>query len=297
MKKITTALLLFTLLLGACSNSSTTPESAATQNPAPTAIAAATDSVATESVAIESTVPAREAVISEIENTVSARTSPNADPAPASIGMSIGIGGGIETGSDGRARIDLRPDGTIIRVGPNSSFTVPELIEVNGEPKTTIELFFGKIYILLNGGSLEVKTPTGIASVRGSVLSVQYDPETKRVEASCLEGHCTLENEEGVEVELIEGEESSIDFGELPLDPEQIDSAEIQDWLDEIPEMHDFFDELPNPEDFPEPGPEDVPPDDGPPGDGLPGDGSPRDDPPGDRPPGDDLPDDDPPSG
>ncbi len=257
MKKITSLLLLLTFLMSACSRSSRPTESTDTRKPV-TLAAATADSVATEIYPTETAVAVRKALLSKIENSVSARKSSTENLIPALEGMAINSGGGVETGSDGRARIDLLPEGTIIRVGPNSSFSLPQLVEVNGQPKTTIELFFGKIYILLSGGSLEVITPTGIASVRGSVMSVHYDPDLKRLEASCLEGHCSLEDEEGTEVELTEGEESHIDFDEAPVDPEAIDSAEIQDWLDEIPEMEEFFEVLPDPEDYPEPDPDDL---------------------------------------
>ena len=44
----------------------------------------------------------RQAVISKIEKTVSARKSSSEEFVPASEGMSIAAGGGLETGSDGR---------------------------------------------------------------------------------------------------------------------------------------------------------------------------------------------------
>jgi hypothetical protein len=81
---------------------------------------------------------------------------------------------------------------------------------------------------------------------------VQYDPEKNRVEAACLEGHCALEDENGDEVELIEGQSSFVEGDEDPSDPEMIDSEDIQDWLDENPELSEFMDELPDPEDYPE---------------------------------------------
>ncbi len=282
MKKMSCTLLLLILLLGACSRYNIATESAATQKPEPTnAVVAA--SVTKTPEPTETAVPAREAMVSEIENDVFARTSSIEEFIPASVGMGIFPSGGVETGIDGRARLNLLPEETIVRVGPNSSFTIPDIAEENGEPKTTIELFFGKIYILLNGGSLDVNTPTGTASVRGSLLSVEYDPEKNIIEASCLEGHCALENEAGEVVELITGESSYIQDSLSPIPPERIDREEIQEWLDGIPELKDFLEELPNPEDFPEPRPlEDIfqqpgsgirPPGGGLPGDGLPGDG------------------------
>ena len=241
MKKITTSLLLLTMLLGACSKGSPATE-------------IKSDQTSTQVISTDMVGSVRQAVISKIEKTVSARKSASEEFAPASEGMSIATGGGLETGSDGRARMDLVPEGTVIRVGPNSSFTLPELVAVDGKPKTTIELLFGNLYVLLKGGSLDVKTSGGVATVRGSVLGVRFDKKLKRLKAACLEGHCALQNEEGKEVELTEGQESFIDSGEPPSDPQQIDRGEIQDWLDQVPEMPDFFQELPNPDNFPEPG-------------------------------------------
>jgi hypothetical protein len=276
LKKLSSTLLLLTLLLGACSSNSIAAESFATQTSAPTGTVTET---ATQPATTETTVPARGALVSEIKDEVSARTSSNEEFAPALIGMNILPGGGVETGIDGRARLDLLPEGTIVRVGPSSSFTIPEITEENGGPKTTIELFFGKIFILLSGGSLDVKTPTGTASVRGSLLSVEYDPEKNIIQASCLEGHCALENESGEAVELKDGETSYIKDGQPPAMPERMDREQIQDWLDEIPELHDFIEALPDPKNFPEPDRRDGlfdPPGNGLPGNGLPGGGEGR---------------------
>lgn len=254
MKKIPFTFLFLTLLLGACSKSTISTASSSTENPAPIAVVTET---ATFTVATETAIPAREAVFSEIKNNVSARISSENEFVTAFIGMGILPSGKVETGIDGRARLDLLPEGTIIRVGPNSSFTMTEIDKDDSEPKTRIELFFGKIFILLRGGSFEVNTPAGIASVRGSLLSVEYNPEEKTVKASCLEGHCALENAGGDVVELIAGEFSYIEDGHPPISPERIDREEIQEWLDEIPELSEFLEVLPDPMDFPEPKPRD----------------------------------------
>jgi hypothetical protein len=242
MKRINSALLVLAFLLGAC----------ATPAPAPDTIQV-TESAATDSPSDSgSTSSAREAVLSEIENTVSFRKTSADELAAAQQGASILEGGSVETGEDGRVRVDLMPEGTIVRVGPNSAFSFPKLTEENGEPKTTIELLFGKVFVLLNGGTLSVETPSGVASVRGSLLSVEYNPETKRISAACMEGDCTLQGEQGEEIEIPEGEESFIEDDELPMDPYPMDQDEVQDWLDENPDLDEFLLELPDPEDYPD---------------------------------------------
>lgn len=251
MKKLLSAFLFLTVLLGACSNGAVPAEIESTQNLVQTETATNAPA-ATEFIATEPVVLARVAVLSEFENTVIARESSSQEYSAAIINMNLLATGSVETGEDGRARINLLPEGTIVRVAPNSLFTIPELTVENGEPKTVIELFFGKVFILLNGGSLEVQTPSGVASVRGSLLSVEFNPEKNRVEAVCLEGHCALKDEDGEEVELIEGESSFIEGEEPPSEPEPIDREDIEDWLEESPELEEFIEELPNPEDFPE---------------------------------------------
>ncbi len=236
MKKLIPVFLLLSLLLGACSSGGGPTDAVAT----------------TESISGEQTGASREAVISDVENVVSARVAAGAELVSATDGMSISTGGGIETGDGGRAKVELRPDGTILRVGPNSSFTIPILTEENGQPKTKLELAFGKVFVLLKGGSLDVETPSGVASVQGSLLSVEYDQEKGRIEATCLEGHCALEDEDGDEVELTEGESSYIEGDEDPSDPEMIDREDIEDWLEENPDLSEYLEDMPDPEDYPE---------------------------------------------
>ncbi len=242
MRPILSALLLLTLVLGACTSSPAPAEADSSQPPTGESTPAENSGQASAQ---------REATLSEALNTVRARSVPADEFAPAIVGMQINAGGGLQTGRDGKARIDF-PEGTILRVGPNSIFTMPEIVDSNGEAKTTLELFFGKVHILLKGGSMEVKTPSGVASVRGSLLSVQYNPKTNRMRASCLEGHCALWNNTGDEVELTEGQSAYIDEEDALSEIEEMDRDEILAWLADNPDLLDFLDEYPDPEDYPD---------------------------------------------
>lgn len=249
MKKTSYALLILTLLLGACTTSQTATETVAAQ---PVANPSAVDSgSATEAIA-----STREAVLSEIENTVSVRKTSADELVSAEKGMSILEGGSVETGENSRVRLDLMPEGTIVRVGPNSAFNFSKLMDENGQPKTTVQLLVGKVFVLLKGGSLNVETPSGVASVRGSLLSVEFNPETGRITASCLEGDCGISGEDGEEVDIPEGASSFVEEGQDPNDPYPMDRDEVEDWLSENPEIEEYMSELPNPEDYP-----DLPPD------------------------------------
>ncbi|NWF63674.1 MAG: FecR domain-containing protein [Chloroflexi bacterium] len=245
MKQTTAALLLLTFVLGACASS---PASTAADSSEPAPVPAES----TPSENSEQPTAGREAIIFETEGEVVARATADSEFILAQAGSVIQAGGVIQTGADGRARLDLMPEKTIVRVAPNSAFRLGEISKVAGEPKTTLQLFFGKVFVLLNGGSVDVETPSGVASVRGSLLSVSFDPQTRQVQAVCLEGHCDLKNKNGEIVALEEGESAySIETGEV-FKLNDIDQSEIETWLAETPELGEFLDELPDPEAYPD---------------------------------------------
>ena len=245
MKTQTILLLTFVLLLSSCGPAPL---------PAPTETATATEeptftpkppTATPRPTASPTSTSNRSAAFTLVENTVEARISASDEYAPASVGLTFFAGGAARTGEDGRARLDLAPDGTIIRVVPNTIFTLPELKEENGEPFTLIELLLGQLYIILSGGELQVKTPSGVAAVRGSMLGVFYDPTTGAMTATCLEGHCSLRNDEGI-VELIAGQAADIRDGILSHEPRPLTETELRDWIEFAPELNDRPDLLPS---------------------------------------------------
>ncbi len=106
------------------------------------------------------------------------------------------------------AQVNLK-DGTIIRLG---EMTNVEFLEFSGEEipfDTRLTLLSGQLWVILAGGSLQVETAFGTASVSGSYLGVEFDLENQILTATCLEGVCNLENENG-STGLISGQASSI---------------------------------------------------------------------------------------
>ncbi len=247
MKKNITFLLLCALLISACSSAS--PSADAVQS---TSAPLGNNQVNPQSTAdssVNQQAPARRAAITEIQNDVQVILNAGENPTTAEIGLFVPVGGTVQTGNDSRARLDLLPEGTIVRVGSNSTFIVTSVEIVDGKPKTTLSLLAGKIWVLLAGGELAVETESGVASVRGSLLSVEYDPETDEFNVSCLEGHCGVsdgddEDGDGVEdeVDLTEGEYVSVgddgDYSEV----EDIPEDELEEWVNENPEYDEFFD-------------------------------------------------------
>jgi hypothetical protein len=187
------------------------------------------------------------AALSEVTGKVDIKQAGQEVFAPASAGSMLEIDGQIQTGDDGRTRLDLT-SGTIIRVAPSSFFTLTSNDKVEGGFATRVKLEFGKIFIILNGGTADVETPSGVASVRGSYMKVEVDPVTLNVYVTCLEGNCSAENPAGG-VNFTQGEKTIL-FQKDPVtgnwtipNVEPMTPEEFQEWLDENPEAQELFDQ------------------------------------------------------
>lgn len=186
------------------------------------------------------------AKLSELTGLVQLKQNADADFAPASADSKLDVNGQVQTGDDGRVRLDLS-SGTIIRIAPSSIFTLTSNDETEGGLITRIQLEAGKIFIILNGGQADVETPSGVASVRGSYMKVQVDPVTKTIYITCLEGDCSASNPAGA-VNFTNGQ-SVVLFAQdeqgnwtVP-SVGQMTPEEFQEWLDENPEAQEFYEQ------------------------------------------------------
>lgn len=112
---------------------------------------------------------------------------------PAADGNVLQVDGKVRTGEDGRLRLDL-PTGTFVRVGPESLLTLETNETTDNGLHTVLTLEASQAWVMLNGGSLEIRTAAGTARVLGSYMVVQIDPLTQDVKVHCLEGSCQAEN-------------------------------------------------------------------------------------------------------
>lgn len=179
------------------------------------------------------------AELMEFSGGVELRQAAEGDFAPAQLGMKLESGGALRTDGSGRARLDLS-SGTIIRVAPSSFFSLESNTPADDGLLTRLQLEFGQIFIVLQGGQAEVDTPSGLATVRGSYMMVFSDPETGQVYVTCLEGNCGVKNESGT-LEFQAGQAAMLipaEAGQLPLPPQGILMSEedFAEWLSSIPE-------------------------------------------------------------
>jgi len=183
--------------------------------------------------------------LSEVQGVVEMKQAGVQDFSPAQSGSTLDVDGQIRTGDDGKARLDLST-GTIVRVSPSSLFTLVANKEVEGGLATNVKLELGRIFIILSGGSMEVDTPSGVASVRGSHMMVEVDPNNFTVLVTCLTGKCRAENQAG-SVDFTAGEKTILftfdpETGQfLPPGVEPMDPEDYQKWLDENPEVAEII--------------------------------------------------------
>lgn len=186
------------------------------------------------------------AALSELEGLVEFKKAGSDSFAPAAANSIMAVNDQLQTGDDGRVRLDLS-SGTIIRVAPSSSFTLVSNEPAEGGLITKIKLEAGKIFIILNGGSADVETPSGVASVRGSYMKVEVDPDNGDVYVTCLEGDCSGENPAGG-VEFTAGEKTILfhqdENGNWQVPGvEDMTPEDFQEWLDNNPEAKELFEQ------------------------------------------------------
>lgn len=136
------------------------------------------------------------AVVGDLAGNVNGKPSAAETLAPISLGFTLRTGGQVQTGADSRARLDFS-DRTILRVAANSSYTL-EGVQAgpNGNVLAQVELSFGRLWASLTGGELQVQTPVGVASVRGSFAVFFFqpgdpnNPNDDLLVVDCLEGSC-----------------------------------------------------------------------------------------------------------
>ncbi|MFN8410830.1 MAG: SdrD B-like domain-containing protein [Anaerolineales bacterium] len=173
------------------------------------------------------------ATLNEVQGQVSAKQPSEANFSPAQNGLLLQTNGEVQTGDDGRVRVDLS-SGTFFRAGPSSHFTITANDTKDGNPFTQLQLEFGKIWVILTTGALEIKTPSGVATVRGSYLYVET-LEDKSVKISCLEGDCSLMNDAG-SAHLIAGQTATVTNTSTAPVTGKMSEDDFNEWLSVNPE-------------------------------------------------------------
>ncbi len=181
--------------------------------------------------------------LSELSGRVESKSAAEAAFQSAEAGDTIQVNDQVQTGDDGRVRVDLS-SGTLIRVAPSSLFTLASNEPAEGGLATKLKLQLGRIFVILKGGSVDVETPSGVASVRGSYMMAGIDPETQDVVVTCLEGNCSAGG-----INFTDGQKvtfhynpSTGKYGAPSL--EKMTEEDFQLWLENNPEARQIYNQI-----------------------------------------------------
>jgi len=140
----------------------------------------------------------------------------------------------LQTEEESRARLDLST-GSIVRLGQRTIFSLDTPAADSGGVLSRIELQAGRVWVILKGGSLDVNTPGGLASVRGSYMSVWVETPSNRITVCCLEGYCRFENPGG-SVEMTSGQKIVSSDPNIAPAIQGMDQTDFQTWINNSPE-------------------------------------------------------------
>ena len=159
-----------------------------------------------------------------VENDVNARASGAEDMSPAIKGQRLNNDGQVQTLDASRAHV-LFTEGTLLRISENTLLSLADMNTDLDEPVARFFLEIGKIWLVLQVGTVEVETPIGVAAVRGSYESVEYypgnpdDPNDDHMIVTCLEGNCTLKDIAANQVQIPQQGQSFIQGVAPPVAP------------------------------------------------------------------------------
>ena len=114
------------------------------------------------------------AVLSEVSGEVLARQEGQEDYEVPYDGYVLFQNGVVSTGDSGIVQL-IMADGSEFWLGGNTFFTLDPAL-LGEDLQTNLDLGKGEVVAILNGGSLEINTPAGVAAVQGSIFYVEWFP-------------------------------------------------------------------------------------------------------------------------
>lgn len=101
---------------------------------------------------------------------------------PAKTKMPIYLGDKINTQAESRCEVKLS-DGSVIRIGENSQFDFEKSLLTSNKRSFDAALAHGKIWAnivsLVWGEKFEIKSPTAVCAIRGTIYSIETDSTTR----------------------------------------------------------------------------------------------------------------------
>lgn len=125
-----------------------------------------------------------------------------------------------------RAAVRFTDDRSLIRMNENTVLRVRAEGQERGSLRRVLELEGGELWARITGRAgteTQVRTPSGVAAVRGTDFIVRHDPETGETTVITLEGLLEFFNEAGL-VQVPEGQKVTVQSNDE--EPESVPSEE-----------------------------------------------------------------------
>lgn len=144
----------------------------------------------------------------------------DAEGSPAAADTPLQEGDRIRTGEDGSAEISLEGS-SVIKLGPDSDFKLSNAHRAQTLFDLAGGTFLAKIQKLLSSQSLQVRTPTAVAAVRGTEFGVEVPSADESHVGVFDEGKVEVKGPGGSET-LIGNQETRVAKDGKPLTPYQL---------------------------------------------------------------------------
>ena len=166
-----------------------------------------------------------EARLTKVEGTVYIHTSQQKEGEfiKAEADIPLASGDLVRTGTDGRAEVAFEGN-SILQLDNGTDFIVNSLQPAHTEAYLGIGSLIAKLQKLLTGRSLSFRTPTAVASVRGTELAVSQEDSDKPTRIGVFdEGQVAVSSlKGGRQVLLKPGQETSVTQGKPPEKPKPL---------------------------------------------------------------------------
>lgn len=137
---------------------------------------------------------------------------------PLDLGDLLNDGDNAYTLEGTRAAIQFADDASLVRMNENTELRIRAEGEDRGSLRRIIELEGGELWARITGGTgreTQIRTPSGVAAVRGTDFIVRYDRETGELTVITLEGLLEFFNDAG-SVEIPAGRKVGVGASDEP---------------------------------------------------------------------------------
>jgi len=141
--------------------------------------------------------------------------STKSDPSKKRLGLSTSLFAGDRVFTKLESRVELKMfDGSIIKVGENSLFTIEEMKKEDESSSMSFGLSFGNVWakfkkIFSSSSSRDISTPTAVVAVRGTEFGVEVDPATGKTKVKVKEGRVEVTNRRGTNAQSVSANEQT----------------------------------------------------------------------------------------